>query len=121
MTSWVLVAVIVLSTVAGDFLQTIEMKRHGEINDFAPSGISRHLATLLQRKYLILAIVFMAISFFAFMKLVTIADLSFAVPATAGSLVLETIVAKFALGERVDAHRWAGASLVAFGVALLGQ
>ena len=44
----------------------------------------RHAAYFARRKYLILAIFFMAISFFAFMKLVTVADLSFAVPATAG-------------------------------------
>lgn len=47
------------------------------------------------------------------------ADLSFAVPATAGSFVLETILARVLLKEAVDLRRWTGACLIAFGVALL--
>ena len=121
MIDWILVAVVVAATVAGDLLQTLEMKQLGEIQDFRPRGIRRLAAYLLRRKYLLLAIFFMAISFFAFMKLVTVADLSFAVPATAGSFVLETVLAKFVLKERIDRRRWAGAGLVACGVALLAH
>ena len=61
----------------------------------------------------------MAVSFFAFIALLSVADLSFAVPATAVSYVLETVLAKYVLKERVTLVRWAGASLVACGVALL--
>ena len=101
MTKWILVSLIVVSTVLSDLLQSFEMKRHGEIHEFHPRGIRRH--------------------FFVFMKLVSVADLSFAVPATAASFVLETILAKLILKERVDVRRWAGAALVAFGVALLAR
>ena len=62
------------------------------------------------KKYLILAIVCMAVSFFAFMTLVSEADLSFAVPASAASFVFETILARYVLRERVDAKRWLGAA-----------
>jgi len=120
-TKWILVALIVVSTVLGDLLQSFEMKRHGEIHEFHPRGIRRHLSALAGRKYLLLAILCMAVSFFFFMKLVSVADLSFAVPATAASFVLETILAKLILKERVDVRRWAGAALVAFGVALLAR
>ena len=61
----------------------------------------------------------MAVSFFAFMSLLSISELSFAVPATAVTYVLETALAKFLLRERICWGRWAGASLVACGVALL--
>ena len=61
----------------------------------------------------------MAVSFFAFMTLLSIADLSFAVPATAVTYVFETVLAKYLLKERISWGRWAGASLVACGVALL--
>ena len=116
---WLLVGIIVGSTVLADVLQSIEMKRHGAIDDFRPGKLGRIVATLAKRGYLILAVVFMAVSFFAFMKLLSFADLSFAVPATAATFVLETIAAKFVLKESVDAKRWAGACLVACGVALL--
>ncbi len=119
MTKWVLVMLIVLSTTAGDLLLSREMKRHGEIDNFHPSRIGRLVAALAKRKFLVLGIAFMAFSFFAFMRLLTVADLSFAVPATAASYATETLLARYVLKERVDPVRWAGACLVMCGVALL--
>jgi drug/metabolite transporter (DMT)-like permease len=116
---WWLVFAIVASTVLADVLQSLEMKRHGEVEDFHLGKLSRMLAGLASRRYLVLAVFLMAISFFAFMKLLTIADLSFAVPVTAASFVLETLAAKLVLKEVVDGRRWAGVGLVACGVALL--
>jgi drug/metabolite transporter (DMT)-like permease len=109
---WLLVAAIVGSTTAGDLLQSFEMKRHKQ------SSIAQ-TAGLLGRPLLLLSIVCMAVSFFAFLALLKIADLSFAVPATAATVVVETLLARIVLKERVDGSRWAGAVLVAFGVALL--
>lgn len=111
---WVLVALMVGCTVLGDVLQTIEMKRVGEVQK------ARTLfAALVRRKYLIVAVGSMAVSFFAFLELLSIADLSFAVPASAGTVVLETALAKLVLKEHIGGLRWAGAGLVACGVALL--
>ena len=109
------------STVLGDLLQTVEMKRVGEVNDFRPGHLGALFAELARRRFLILAVFFMAISFFAFLKLLSVADLSFAVPASAASVVLETVFAKWLLKEQVDVRRWAGAGLVACGVALLAM
>ena len=65
------------------------------------------------------SVALMAVSFFAFMTLLSVADLSFAVPATAASYVLETVLARYVLKERISGKRWAGALLVACGVALV--
>jgi drug/metabolite transporter (DMT)-like permease len=118
---WLLLSVIVGSTVMGDLLQSLEMKRHGEIQSFHPRGLGRLLGTLARKKFLILAVAFMAVSFFAFMPLVETADLSFVVPASAASMVFETILARLVLKERVDSRRWVGACLVACGVVLLAK
>jgi uncharacterized membrane protein len=117
--AWMLLSVVVGATVMGDVLQSLEMKRHGEIHDFGPRGLGRVLKTLAGKTWLILAILCMAVSFFAFMTLVQVADLSFAVPASAATVVLETMLARLVLKERVDAWRWMGALLVACGVWLL--
>ena len=61
----------------------------------------------------------MAVSFFAYMGLLTVSELSFAVPATAITYVLETVLARFLLKEQVNGLRWVGASLVICGVALV--
>jgi drug/metabolite transporter (DMT)-like permease len=74
---------------------------------------------MVRNQAIIASVGCMAVSFFAFMTLLSVADVSFAVPATAASYVLETILAKFVLGERISARRWMGAVLVACGVALL--
>jgi drug/metabolite transporter (DMT)-like permease len=63
----------------------------------------------------------MAFSFFAFMALVQIAPLSFAVPASAATFILETVLAKFVLQEQVGKRRAAGALLVLGGVVLLAR
>ena len=111
---WIYVAVIVVSTVASDLLQSWEMKRHGEV-----TGIGRLLKLLLTKAPLIGSIVFLAISFYAFLALLAVADLSFAVPATALSLAAETVLARLLLKEQVTPTRWAGTGLVTLGVALL--
>ena len=100
-------------------MQSLEMRRHGEIRDFGPRGLGKLLATLARKKFLILAVFFMAVSFFAFMTLLEVADLSFAVPATSASYLFETILAKLLLKEDVRWERWVGAGLVACGVGLL--
>ena len=61
----------------------------------------------------------MAVSFFALMKLLSVTELSFAVPVSAVTYVLETVLAKYVLKERVNRLRWAGAALVICGVALV--
>jgi uncharacterized membrane protein len=119
MRAWLLLGAIVGSTCAADVLTSLEMRRHGELDDFGPSGLARAASVLARKTYLILSVIFMAISFFAFMTLVEVADLSFAVPASAATVVFETILARWVLKEAVDAKRWAGAGLVAIGVWLL--
>ena len=119
MKAWLLLVAIIASTAAADVLTSLEMRRHGEIQNFGARGLAKLAATLASKKYLILSVVFMAISFFAFMTLVETADLSFAVPASAATVVLETILARWVLNESVGRRRWAGAALVAVGVWLL--
>jgi len=116
---WLLVAVIAAATTASDVLQAAAMKRHGEIRDFRLGALRRLLAMLARNKLIVASVAAMAVSFFAFIALLSVADLSFAVPATAASYVLETVLAKYLLQEPVTLERWAGASLVACGVALL--
>jgi drug/metabolite transporter (DMT)-like permease len=118
--TWLLLGIMVVATVFGDLLQSREMKRSGAQNVNA-RGLLALLKHIGNRLYLVLAIVCMAISFFAFMALLQRAPMSFAVPASAATVILETILAKLFLKERVGKRRWAGAVLVAAGVVLLAR
>jgi len=117
---WFLLSVIVLATVLGDLLQSYEMKRSGE-QTVDVRGLARLLKIIVSRRYLVLSVACMAVSFFAFMALVQIAPLSFAVPASAATFVLETLLAKFLLRESVGKRRAAGTLLVLGGVLLLAR
>jgi drug/metabolite transporter (DMT)-like permease len=116
---WFLVAVIVACTTIGEVMQAKGMRAHGEIHDFRPGALGGVIRAISGNGMIIGSVVCMAISFFTFMALLSVADVSFAVPATAASYVLETLLAKFILNERISGRRWLGASLVACGVALL--
>jgi uncharacterized membrane protein len=117
---WVLLAVIIVSTVVSDILQSREMRMESKGNPNAP-GMGRVMTLVASRGYLILSIVCLAASFFAFLALVQTEPVSFAVPASAGSFVLETLLAKFLLGERIAMRRGAGAVLVALGILLVAR
>jgi uncharacterized membrane protein len=106
---WLWLAGVVCFTCLSDLLQSREMKRQGARGRF---GLSWPLGA---------AVASMALSFFSFLELLKIADLSFAVPATAATLVIETALARVLLRERVEARRWMGAVLVACGVVLLAR
>ncbi|HTA41229.1 MAG TPA: EamA family transporter [Bryobacteraceae bacterium] len=117
---WILLSVVVLSAVVGDLLQSYEMKEEGEQSGSAP-GLIRVLRLVVSRRYLILAIASMAVSFFAFLALLQTEPLSFAVPASAASFILETALAKLVLGERVTLRRGAGVLLVFGGILLVSR
>jgi drug/metabolite transporter (DMT)-like permease len=95
------------------------MRRHGEIRDFRLGALGRALAVMARNRFVIGSGFCMAISFFAFMKLLSITELSFAVPVSAVSYVMETVLAKYLLKEHVSRRRWAGAFLVVGGVVLV--
>src|SRR5262245_57338236 len=111
--NWLMVAIIVAATTFKDVLQALAMRKHGEIHDFRLGALGKVLRILAQNRNIIASIVCSAVAFFAFLRLVATADLSFAVPATAASYVFETILAKYVLKERINRERWIGAALVA--------
>jgi drug/metabolite transporter (DMT)-like permease len=100
---WLFVAGVVCGTVCADLLQSHGMRRGGA------------------KWKLPCSIFFLAVSFFSFTQLLRIADLSFAVPATAASIAIDTLLARIVLHEKVQLRRWAGALLVAAGVVLLAH
>ena len=117
---WVLVGINVVATVVSDLLQSHELKLAGE-QSVGARGLVRLVRIIAARRYLILSIVFLAVSFFAFMALVQSAPLSFAVPASAGSFLLETVLARLILKEQIGGRRATGNLLVLAGILLLAR
>src|ERR1039457_5762858 len=80
---WLGLALMVGATTAGEVLQAAGMQRHGEIRDFRPGAIGRALAARARNRFVIGGVASMAVSFFAVLKLLSMTDLSFAVPVSA--------------------------------------
>jgi drug/metabolite transporter (DMT)-like permease len=116
---WILLTIVVVTTVLADLLQSREMKMDASTHG-KRFGLVSILKAIGTRPSLILAIASMTISFLAFLALVQTQPLSFAVPASAPTFVLETLLARLVLKERIDSRRAAGALLVLGGIALLG-
>ena len=114
-----LVALVVIPGAIGDLLMSAGMKRHGEVTDWSFFGLLHLCRDLAHNGYILASLPAMALSFFAMMSLLSATAMSFAVPMTASSYILETALAKYWLKEHVDWRRWAGAWLVAVGIALL--
>jgi uncharacterized membrane protein len=117
--TWVWLAVSVISGTMGDLLSAKGMATHGEIQHFGPRGIAQVLRYITTHRLVVTGIAINAVSFFSFLALLSVADLTFAVPATALSYILKTVLAGRYLGECVLAHRWAGALLVIVGIVLI--
>jgi drug/metabolite transporter (DMT)-like permease len=116
---WILVGIIAGCNTAGDVLNTAGMKRQGEVEEFTPRSLWQMVVRILHNPFVLGGIGALAVSFFALLSLLSIANVSFAVPATAVSYVLETFLARHLLKEQVGRRRWAAVTLVAFGVFLL--
>lgn len=116
---WFWLFSMVAATAAGDVLQSHQMRQERQVDGLGARGLARLLRLIVERRQLLLAMLCMALSFGSFLVLLSVSDLSFAVPASAISFAVETAAARWILKECVDARRWLGAALVIAGVALL--
>ncbi len=111
----------ILATTVGDVFRSLGMRHHGEIHDFRPGAIGSMLAAIARNWMVIVSTCAMAVSFFSFMKLVSIAPMTFAVPMSAATFIPETLLARFFLRENVDWRRWTGIGLIVIGVVFIAQ
>jgi drug/metabolite transporter (DMT)-like permease len=118
---WVLVLMVICATTVGDVFRSLGMRQHVEIQDFRPGAIGAAFGMVARNSYVIISTCAMAVSFFSFMKLVSIAPMSFAVPMSAATFIPETLLARVLLKENVDWRRWIGVGLILVGVVFISQ
>lgn len=113
------IAIVVVAGQLGDISLSMAMKTVGEIKRFTPMNVLRFLGRALRVKYLWMGIGLMAVAFFSLLALLSWANVSLVVPATAASYVVGALGAQFLLGEHVNRERWIGVIIVCIGVALV--
>ncbi len=112
-------SIIILAGSLGDVFIAKGMKRVGEISTLRLRELALIGKSMVRNAAFLLGILCLAISFCAFLAVLSWADLSFIVPATSLSFVVSTLGAKWLLKERINRLRWLGTLLVCVGVALL--
>ena len=113
------IAIVVLGGTAGDISVSHAMKQIGDVETLRPRAIARTIGRAFRTVWLWIGIALMTVGFFSLLALLSWADVSVVVPATALSYVTAAFGAKYLLHEKVVPVRWAGVLLVCIGVALL--
>jgi drug/metabolite transporter (DMT)-like permease len=112
-------AITVLANSGGEIAVTRAMKDIGEIKNFKLAALLTVFKRAFHSGWMRLAIALLAAGFFSLLALLSWADVSFVIPATASTYVFGGLGAKFLLGEQLSPARWAGIVLVSVGVALV--
>ncbi|HET7100307.1 MAG TPA: hypothetical protein VFJ52_04080 [Terriglobia bacterium] len=113
------ISIVVVAGQLGDLSLSRAMKTVGEIQRFTPLNVLRFLGRGLRVKWLWIGIGLMAVAFFSLLALLSWANVSLVVPATAASYAVGALGAQFLLGEHVNRERWIGVVIVCMGVALV--
>ncbi|HVA00939.1 MAG TPA: hypothetical protein VMV34_04695 [Terriglobia bacterium] len=113
------IGIIVLAGQGGDIALSFAMKKIGEVKNFGPRNLLKTLGRAFQIGWMWVGIGLMAIAFFSLLALLSWANVSLVVPATASSYIVGAMGAQFLLGERVDKMRWVGVVIVCIGVAFV--
>jgi len=116
----VLLFIAIVAVTFGDIWMSQTMKGLGEIKISSPGDFFSLVGRLLTTPRFWLALSGMATFFFIWTSILSYADLTFVLPFTAMTYVLNAMLAPVMLNETVTPTRWAGVLLIAAGVALVG-
>jgi drug/metabolite transporter (DMT)-like permease len=115
----VLLLFVVCASTAGELCMTRAMKSAGEAASFHPRELFGVFRRALRIGWMWRGLMLMMVSFFAMLAVLSMANVSLAVPATALSYAAGAYGSRVFLGERITHLRWAGVLLVCIGVALV--
>lgn len=113
------ITIVVLVGQGGDIALSFAMKRIGEVRNFGPRNLLRTMGRAFRISWMWLGIGLMTVAFFSFLALLSWANVSLVVPATAASYLVGALGAKYLLGEHIDRMRWIGVVVVCVGVAFV--
>jgi len=114
-----MVTIIVFGTAASDVLIARGVRQVKRLSVFKLSEITVIARRILSNVSLFSGVLMAAASFFAFLIVLSWADLSLVLPATSLSYVIATVGSKIILRERINRLRWTGTFFVCAGVALI--
>ena len=113
-------AALIFGSTGGEIAITHGMKSTGEPARLRPRAVLEFLGRAVRNGWFWTGVPLMALSFYALLLLLSWEPISLVIPASAlNPYVFGTLAAKYFLGEKISAGRWAGVALVCAGVALV--
>ena len=110
---------IVTAGTGGELCVSRAMKAVGEVHDFRPAALVRFVLRAMCVGWMWIGIAMMTVAFFSLLAMLSIENVSFAVPVTALSYAAGALGAMLFLRERVSRQRWLGVFIVCVGVTLV--
>lgn len=115
---WALIVITVFVSSCGDILCAKGMSEGRELEVHGAKSVVRGVEYIVTRRLVILGWVCYALAFFSLIALLSVAQMTVAIPATAFSFVIDTIGARYILHEHIPWRRWIGVVCVTAGVVL---
>jgi drug/metabolite transporter (DMT)-like permease len=121
--TWSAIAVVVITSTAGDILLALAMQRVGDLDEIRKrEGLTGAARRVVTNGWFMLGVGCMALSFFSLLVGLSWADVSLVAPAAASlTFVTNAVAAQIFLNEHVDRRRWIAAVFVGVGVLLLAR
>ncbi len=116
----VLLALMIFFGPFGDVLLSKGMKEIGSIEDFSPSALAHVFFQVFTHPAIWLGIGALIAFFICYLLVLTWADFSFVLPASAASYAVVPLFGALWLKETVTPMRWVGVILISLGVAVVG-
>jgi drug/metabolite transporter (DMT)-like permease len=114
-----LMLIAVVAVTFGDIFMSQAMKSIGEIHITGPGSLLTTVVRVLKTLRFWMALSCMATFFFLWTSILSWADLTFVLPLTALTYVLNAVLAGPFLGETIGPLRWSGVVLITMGVGLV--
>jgi len=117
----ILVALLVVFGSAGNLFFSAGMKRIGALQGWSQAALHSAFTAVFTSAWIWLGIISMLLFLAALMLVLSWADFSYVLPATASMYVVIPLLGHFVLGEMVTGLRWTGVALICLGVVLVGR
>lgn len=118
--TYVLLALMICAGSLGDVLLSKGMKQVGAVDDWSPAALLEVAGQTLANPTIWLGTASLVLFFLCYMLVLSWADFSYILPASATSYAVVPLLGHLMLGEMVSSLRWTGVALICLGVALVG-
>lgn len=119
-TNLFIILVVILNPLGNTFLRQ-GMNRTGAPSHWTSQALAAFFSKAFQSGSVWLGICLLALFFICYMLVLSWADYSYVLPASASSYVVVALLGSFVLGEHVPVVRWIGIGLICVGATLVGR